>query len=328
MADVVAAISMSHAPGILGWPETAAADVRARMFHAIELTAGYLDRARPDVVVAFLDDHFENIYRNLSPTFAIGVADAHRGPPDYFLQALRLERPLSVPSNRRLAQAILEHTVHAGFDVARMGEIEYGNNLIAPWVLIRPQNDIPVVPIFINAYNPPLPTMARAFDFGLAVRAVIDAAPESLRVAFLATGGLSHWPPIWLEHVEYDPSLRPFVERMKRYQHEGRAYLQEDPTLMIDLGACEQQMARVMQRPLINPVWDRTFLAAVERGDDAFVRSLSYAEIEAQAGFGGHEVLNWAAGMGAMRAARATILNYEPVPEWICGMGFAIYGEP
>jgi hypothetical protein len=29
--------------------------------------------------------------------------------------------------------------------------------------------------------------------------------------------------------------------------------------------------------------------------------------------------------MGAMRGEPAEILAYEPVKEWICGMGFALY---
>ena len=34
--------------------------------------------------ISILDDHFENLYRNLMPTFAIGIADAHAGPADYW----------------------------------------------------------------------------------------------------------------------------------------------------------------------------------------------------------------------------------------------------
>lgn len=326
MNRIVAGISMSHAPGIIGWPETVPQAIRDRMFAAIDRIAAYLEAARPDVVVAFLDDHFENIYRSLAPTFAIGVAASHRGPADYFMAALRFTEQWQIQGYPDFASALLEHTVHHNFDVARMGSIDYGNNLMAPWPLIRPQNDIPVVPVFINVYHPPLPTMARAYAFGEAVRAAIEATAGDLRIAILATGGLSHWPPIWLEHVkEYDPLLAPYMKRIRRFQEEGRRVLQEDPNLMIDMGHYEREMARVMDHPLVNPEWDRKFLDAIARGDRGYVTDLSYADIEAEGGFGGLEVLCWAAGMGAMRGARATVLNYEPVREWICGMGFVIY---
>lgn len=328
MNKIVAGICMSHAPGIVGWPETVAPEIRERMFAAIARIEAYLESTKPDVVVAFTDDHFENIYRTLAPTFAIGVADKHQGPPDYFMEAMRFEQPWEIPGAREFASSLLEHTVHNGFDVARMGSVEYGNNIMAPWPLIRPRNDLPIVPVFINVYHPPLPTMARAYAFGEAIRSAIHAIPGNLRVAILATGGLSHWPPIWLEHIkEYHPLLQPYMERVKRFQIEGRKVLQEYPDLMNQMGVYEQKMAEVMDHPLVNPKWDLAFLDRIARGDSDGIRAMQYQEIEDGGGFGGLEVLNWAAAMGAMGGAKATVVNYEPVREWICGMGFAVYED-
>jgi 2,3-dihydroxyphenylpropionate 1,2-dioxygenase len=75
----------------------------------------------------------------------------------------------------------------------------------------------------------------------------------------------------------------------------------------------------------VNAAWDRAFLDALARGDKKYVCGLSLEEIVAEAGNGGPEVLNWAAMMGAMGGRPARVLNYEPVIEWICGMGFAVY---
>lgn len=322
MAHVVAAVSMSHAPLMVGAPDAPAPEVRREMETAISKIARYLDDAKPDVVVAFLDDHFENHYRRLMPTFSIGVAASHHGPADYWMEALRFESKLELAGAPELAEFILGRMVREGFDVARMGSVEYGNNLMAPWKLIRPQNDIAVIPVFTNVFTPPLTTMARAYAFGAGVRDAVDAAPGSARVALLATGGLSHWPPIWLPKT---PQQDAFMKRMRRFQSEGRPYLLEDPKLMTDLATYEIEMARTSTTPLVNAEWDRRFLAAVEKGDRDFVCGLSYEEIEAQGGHGGHEVLNWCALMGAMRGKPATVLAYEPVTEWICGMGFVTY---
>jgi 2,3-dihydroxyphenylpropionate 1,2-dioxygenase len=250
------------------------------------------------------------------------VAPKHAGPADYWLEALKLERKEDIRSDERLAELMLTSMVSAGFDVARMGSIEYGNNLMVPLKLIRPQNDIPIVPVFINVFSPPVASMARAYAFGEAMRAAVDAAPSNARVAFLATGGLSHWPPVWgPRSAESDV----FLKRMKRFQSEGRKVLVEDPKLLTDLAVYEIEMARTSTRPLVNEQWDRRFLDALARGDKRYVCGLSMEEIEAEAGNGGPEVLNWAAMMGAMGGGPARVLNYEPVTEWICGMGFATY---
>jgi 2,3-dihydroxyphenylpropionate 1,2-dioxygenase len=322
MTKVVAGISMSHAPLMLGDPDAPEPGMRRRMAGAVRKIADYLDSARPDVMIAILDDHFENHYRNLMPIFSIGVAPRHAGPADYWLEALKLERKEEIRSDERLAEFMLASMVSAGFDVARMGSIEYGNNLMVPLKLIRPQNDIPVVPVFINVFSPPVASMARAYAFGEAMRAAVDAAPGNARVAFLATGGLSHWPPVW---GPQSPESDAFLKRMKRFQSEGRKVLVEDPKLLSDLAVYEIEMARTSTRPLVNEKWDRRFLDALARGDKRYVCGLSIEEIEAEAGNGGPEVLNWAATMGAMGGRPARVLNYEPVTEWICGMGFATY---
>jgi 2,3-dihydroxyphenylpropionate 1,2-dioxygenase len=36
-------------------------------------------------------------------------------------------------------------------------------------------------------------------------------------------------------------------------------------------------------------------------------------------------MLNWMAVMGAMGGAKADVIGYEPVKEWICGMGYIAY---
>ena len=319
MAEVVTGIGMSHAPGLLGWPDAPPADVRNRISAAVSAIRSQLDEARPDVIIAFLDDHFDNHFRNLMPTFAIGVAESHGGPGEHYLEMLRLEKKEPVPSSFGLADHLLREVLMRGFDLARMGEIEYGNNLMVPLHLIRPQLDIPVIPIFINVFTPPLCSVSRAYALGEAVRASLDNRPE--RVAVLATGGLSHWPPIWNERSDEDE----FMLRMKRFQTEGRSVLDDDPNLLTDLGNYEIEMAAKSDRPLVNAEWDQRFLDALAQGDVNWMKSLTYEEVEVGAGHGGHEILNWVALMGAMNGVPARVLDYEPVIEWICGMGFAVY---
>jgi 2,3-dihydroxyphenylpropionate 1,2-dioxygenase len=328
MAKIVGAISMSHAPGATGWPDAPEPGMRNRLAAAHAEIASYLDAAKPDVIVAILDDHFENHYRNLMPTFAIGIADSHRGPADYFIPGLGLSKKEVIPGMPELGLALLEGLVTGGFDVARMGEVEYGNNLMTPLKLIRPEFDIPVLPIFINVFSPPLTPVPRAYAFGQTMRRQIEAYPANLRVALLATGGLSHWPPVWTEDAPEDDE---FLRRMRRYQTEGRSVLLEDPEIWLDLKKYEIEMAAKnefplnCQHPIVNAQWDREIMDAFGRGDVAYVKDLTFDVIQAQGGHGGHEILNWIAVMGAMGGAPAHVVGYEPVIEWICGMGYLTY---
>lgn len=330
MAEVVAAISMSHAPGASGWPDAPSPDMRQRLDTIHSEVACYLDAAKPDAIVALLDDHFENQFRNLMPTFAIAVAPSHSGPADHVMAAIGYDEKKTIPGVPEFGEALLAGMVAGGFDVARMGEIEYGNNLMTPLKLIRPAADLSVLPVFTNVFSPPLTSMARAYAFGEALRRHIDCYPGELRVALLATGGLSHWPPVWTEDSPEDDA---FLQRMKQFQTEGRSVLAEDPEIFSDLAKYEVEMAAKnqyplnCQHPLVDADWDREIMDAFAHGDTGHLKALSYDEIQRRGGHGGHEILNWMIVMGAMGGRPARAVGYEPVIEWICGMGYLVYPE-
>jgi 2,3-dihydroxyphenylpropionate 1,2-dioxygenase len=328
MAKIVTAISMSHAPGAVGWADTPPADQKARLAAIHGSLRKRLADAKPDLIVAFLDDHFENHFRTMMPTLSIPIAPSHKGPAEYMMEALLFEQQVSLSGRPDIAEKILVDLTHRGFDVTRMGEIEYGNNLLVPLKFIRPEFDIPVVPIFINVFSPPLMPYWRAYDLGAAVRDIIEPLPADLRVAFLATGGLSHWPPVWIEGAPEDDR---FLQRMKRYQTEGRSVLDEDPELYSDLARYEidmmnrKQWPLGYQHPLVNEAWDREILDGFARGDVGYMRGLTSEDVEKRGGHGGHELLNWVAVMGAMRGAPASYVAYEGVVEWITGMSYVAY---
>jgi 2,3-dihydroxyphenylpropionate 1,2-dioxygenase len=326
MAEIVAGIGISHAPGALGWPDAPPLAVRRRVEKAAADLGRRMAGAKPDVIVALLDDHFENHFRNLMPTLAIGVAESHVGPAEIWLEALRLDRQETFPGAPDVAEALLRSCVAQGFDAARMGALEFGNNLLVPWKIMHLGDPIPVIPVYFNVFSPPLMPYPRAVAFGRALRKAVHDLQADLRVAVLATGGLSHWPPFWTDSS--DPNDEFLQTRMKRFQTEGRPYLTGDPGLYTDLAEYEIRMARENQwpanaeHPLVNEVWDREFLAALERGDESYVAALDFDEVERAAGHGAHEILTWLALMGAMDGAPARIVAYEAVPDWICGMAY------
>jgi len=71
--------------------------------------------------------------------------------------------------------------------------------------------------------------------------------------------------------------------------------------------------------------FDRWFLAQLEKEDPSELLDMPNDEL-AEAGNGTGEVRAWVAVAGAMREYKATTLSYEPIYEWINGMGVVLYG--
>ena len=49
-----------------------------------------------------------------------------------------------------------------------------------------------VVPMVVNSIEPPMPSLARCYEWGALLRKAIQSFAEPIRVAILGTGGLSH----------------------------------------------------------------------------------------------------------------------------------------
>src|SRR2546421_91349 len=84
MARIVAAMAMTHSPGLTGW-FTRAPEAHQRL--ALGATAEMrrrLEAARPDVLVMFTNDHLLNWPINNIPEYAVGIGDEHIGPADLF----------------------------------------------------------------------------------------------------------------------------------------------------------------------------------------------------------------------------------------------------
>ncbi len=328
MAKIVSAISMSHVPGALGWADAPSVEQQKRLAEIHDTLRKYIIDSKPNIIIAFLDDHFENHFRNMMPTLGVPIADSHIGPAEYMMKALKFDIQHNIASNSDVAKILHKELIHGGFDVTRMGAIEYGNNLMMPLKFINPEFDIPVVPVYINVFSPPLMPYSRAFDLGVKVREIIDALPDDFRVHVLATGGLSHWPPVWTEGAPEDDT---FLQRMKVYQTIGKDALTDDPTLYSDFATYEINMMSKMEwplgnsHPLVNEEWDREMLHHFEIGDDEYMCALTYDEVEERGGHGGHEALNWVALMGTMKGIRPDYVAYESVPEWITGMSYLAY---
>src|SRR5207249_11544810 len=68
----------------------------------------------------------------------------------------------------------------------------FRSGISVPTHYLNPDARFRLVPITMNCTVPPIPRPERAYWVGVLLREVIRAYPAPLRVAVVATGGLSH----------------------------------------------------------------------------------------------------------------------------------------
>jgi len=86
--------------------------------------------------------------------------------------------------------------IREGIDVAASFQSKPGANLDMAFNLLYeiyfPDAGIPYVPLLLSRYLPNQPIPSRTYQFGQALRRVIDRWDSPKRVAIMASGGLSH----------------------------------------------------------------------------------------------------------------------------------------
>lgn len=188
MSLVYAGISC-HAPGITNRPEKADQGELKRLREMFERQRQAIAATHPDALVVVSSEHFGNFFGNNMPAYAVGLADYYEGPiedPEW-LGIPRVRVPGDKALSRRLIEKLLPDT-----DVSYAEEWKFDHGMMVPLHHITPDYDVPVIPVNINCQAPPLTPLRRAYRFGQALRAAMDAVPE--RLALLGTGGTSHWP--------------------------------------------------------------------------------------------------------------------------------------
>lgn len=150
-----------------------------------------LDAARPDVIVMASGDHFNQWFYDNIPVFAVGKSDQSAGPFPWEEEVYGLGR-YTAPGHHDLGRHILEGTLNHHFDMAASDIYRIDHGFTVPLSFIRPEQDLPIVPVWTNVLIPPLPPGERYFELGRALREVIELYPEDLRVAIVATGHMTN----------------------------------------------------------------------------------------------------------------------------------------
>src|SRR5262245_2928265 len=107
------------------------------------------------------------------------------------------------------------------FDMSFFQDKALDHGVLSPLSMLLPYQPawtIPIVPLQIGVLQFPVPSARRCYKLGQALRRAIESYPDDLKVAIVATGGLSHqvhgersgfnntpWDLEFLELIEKDP---------------------------------------------------------------------------------------------------------------------------
>jgi 2,3-dihydroxyphenylpropionate 1,2-dioxygenase len=303
MSEIIGLVGMSHSPFATMSPPEGPAAPGGKFVADAARVAVAVARLAPDAVVVIGPDHFHANFYDVMPPFVLGVEEAI-GFGDFG------SRSGPLPVATLLAWSVRDGLDDAGFDVSLSYSLTVDHGVVQSYEMACGGTGIPLVPLVVNTAAPPLPGMRRCVRLGDALGAAIRGSSFPGRVLVVASGGLSHWLP---SNDPRDPSVAG--ERRAAVIHgrkDTRAF-----------AAAREPKVRAMggdPGARVNVAWDGWFLKQLTAGDLAPVTDLGDDGLEESAGSGGHEIRTWLIGLAAVRRPFVWT-SYEPVPEWITGMG-------
>ena len=180
-----------------------------------------------DVLIVFSDDQLECFDFNNYPAFSIYVGEEFKKSPrrgggdgEAPRQIGRHAEPgATFKGQPDLAVSLLTGVMQRGFDPSFCMDMPKPDRGLAGGVIRTMEEltdfpNLPAVPVMMNLYFAPQPTGKRCYEFGKAVREVIDEFPGDLRIGVAGSGGLWHTPGAkgaWL-NTEFDREILKHLE--------------------------------------------------------------------------------------------------------------------
>ena len=191
MAQIVSIIGITHNPFM---PRLFKQPKRPpgcdKVIERIEMMRKKLDDAKPDVLIAIGNDHLHQFFMDNMPAFMIGKMDQYDGTFHDEIREFGLPS-CKLAGDPELSDAIMEGAFDRGVDFAYSNELTIDHSIIVPMLFVRPEMDIPIVPILTNCIAPPMPRPKRFYEVGKAIRAAIDSLSTNKRIGVLVSGHLS-----------------------------------------------------------------------------------------------------------------------------------------
>jgi 2,3-dihydroxyphenylpropionate 1,2-dioxygenase len=182
LSSVIGGAMLPHAPQFVTMPETEDRVTVARVKAAAREIGERLRALKPDLWLIFANDHAEQFFHNVAPAFTVHVGGSASG--SFAGREFRWRVP------GEIGFEIVRQLYRQGFDPAFSSTAKIDYAIGIPLTHLGVED--PVLPISVNAYLPPQPTIERCYAFGEAVARVVTSL--GLRTVALASGGMSHYP--------------------------------------------------------------------------------------------------------------------------------------
>ena len=259
MAKLIGGIGASHSPTIAFAKDTnkAADPVWAPIFEGFAAVQTWVAEKEIDVLFMIFNDHITSFFFDHYSPFALGFDDLYHTADEG--GGARDVPPAK--GHAALARHVGAALVADEFDLSFFQKKPLDHGFFSPLSMISPAGGGwpgTVVPLQVGVLQLPIPNAKRCYKLGKSLRKAIQSFPDpTLRVAVVATGGLSHqvhgercgftntaWDDEFLDRLETDPESLTTV-RLAEYAERGGMEGAEVIMWLIMRGALSETVRRV-----------------------------------------------------------------------------------
>ena len=219
MARIIGGIAASHTPTIgFAFDRDKQSDpVWAPIFEAFGPVQSWIAEKKPDVLLMIYNDHVTSFFFDHYSAFTLGIGEEWRVADEG--GGARDLPP--VGGHPALAAHIGRSLMADEFDMSFFQDKPLDHGCFSPLSVMcehEPRWPVQIVPLQVGVLQFPIPTARRCYKLGQALRRAVESYPQDLRVAIVATGGLSHqvhgeragfnnpeWDAHFLDLFERDP---------------------------------------------------------------------------------------------------------------------------
>jgi gallate dioxygenase len=219
VARIIGAVAASHTPTIgFAYDRHKQNDpVWKPIFEAFRPVQQWLAETKPDVLFVVYNDHVTSFFFDHYSAFALGIGDSYAVADEG--GGVRDLPP--VKGHTGLAHHIGAALVADEFDMSFFQGRPLDHGCFSPLSMMWPHEPAwpgQIVPLQVGVLQFPVPSPLRCWKLGQSLRKAIESYPEDLKVALVATGGLSHqvhgeragfnntaWDARFLDLIEKDP---------------------------------------------------------------------------------------------------------------------------